>query len=128
MNASTNDDMLVASIYWYYMTLRRFGRDQEAGMLLDRIEEEMDIIENFSYHNLLLVFKGVFGEQDILDEDDDLTQNPTVGYGLANWHYINGRTEKAMELWKAIYDTGLPTNGWASFGFIASEAELVSDN
>ena len=126
LDASTNDDMLVAALYWYYMSLRRIGNDQEAGALLADIKEEMDIIENYTYHNLLLVFKGVFSERDVLDEDEDLATNPTLGYGLANWHYINGRTERAQEMWQRIYDTGINTGGWASFGFIASEAELAN--
>lgn len=124
LDASTNDDMLVASLYWYYMSLRRMGKDQEAGAALNMVKEEMDIIENFKYHDLLLVFKGIFQEEDVLGEDIDISKDATLGYGLANWHYINGRTEKAMETWRAIYDQGINSGGWAAFGFIASEAEL----
>lgn len=123
INASTNHDMLVASLYWYYMSLRRDGQDEFAGTVIDPVETELDIIENDSYHKLLLVFKGEFNPDMILDAETDALSNATIGYGIGNWHYINGRTERALEIWQDVYNDG----NWASFGFIASEAELAQD-
>lgn len=119
--ASDNNDMLVAGLYWYYMTLKRSGQDELAGKVITPINPEMDIIENDSYLKLLLVFKAEFDPELLLDEDSDELSNATVGYGIGNWHYINGRKERAKEIWRQVYDAG----NWASFGFIASEAELA---
>lgn len=121
INASTNDDMLVASVYWYYMSLRRDGKDGLAGTIIEPIQAEMNIIENDSYHKLLMVFKGEFEPDMILDEEADALSNATVGYGIGNWHFINGRTDRGYEIWQEVYDAG----NWASFGFIASEMELA---
>lgn len=121
INASTNDDMLVASIYWYYMSLRRDGKDELAGQIIDPIESEMDIIENDGYHKLLLVFKGEFDPNMLLGDSNDPLSDATAGYGIGNWHYINGRTARANEVWQSVYAAG----NWASFGFIASEVELA---
>lgn len=121
INASTNDDMLVASVYWYYMSLRRGGKDGLAGSIIEPIQAEMNIIENDSYHKLLMVFKGEFEPNMILDEETDALSNATVGYGIGNWHFINGRTDRGYEIWQDVYDAG----NWASFGFIASEMELA---
>lgn len=121
INASTNDDMLVATLYWYYMSLRRDGQDELAGSIIEPIKTEMDIIENDSYHKLLLVFKGEFNPDMILDSENDALSNSTIGYGIGNWHFINGRTNRAIEIWRDVYDAG----NWASFGFIASEVELA---
>jgi tetratricopeptide (TPR) repeat protein len=121
INASTNDDMMSAALYWYYMSLRRDGQDEFAGKIIDPIMPEMNIIENDSYHKLLLVFKGEFDPNALLDSEGDALSNATVGYGIGNWHYINGRKDRAMEIWQSVYDAG----NWASFGFIASEAELA---
>jgi len=120
INASTNDDMLIASTYWYYMSLRRDGQDEFAGKIIAPIETEMDIIENDSYHKLLLVFKGEFDSNMIIDKQADALNNATIGYGIGNWHFINGRTQRANEIWRDVYEAG----NWASFGFIASEVEL----
>ncbi|MTI86555.1 MAG: hypothetical protein FH748_01155 [Balneolaceae bacterium] len=119
--AAQNDDMLVAFLYWYYMSLRRMGDDVQAGKMLEAVDADMGLIENDSYHQLLLVFKGVFTPEDILDDDATALENATLGYGLGNWHYINGRKDRAYQIWQNVYDAG----NWASFGFIASEAELA---
>ncbi|MBO6622389.1 MAG: hypothetical protein JJ892_11885 [Balneola sp.] len=121
INASTNDDMMTAALYWYYMSLRRDGQDEYAGKIIEPIQAEMNIVENDSYHKLLLVFKGEFDPNALLDTETDALSDATVGYGIGNWHYINGRKDRAMEIWQSVYDAG----NWASFGFIASEAELV---
>ena len=121
-SASTNDDMRVAALYWHYMSLRKLGRDAEAGALLEEITPEMNVIENDSYLKLLLVFKGVFESEMLLDEDSDALSNATVGYGIGFWHSINGRTDRAHEIWQSVYDAG----NWASFGYIASEVELAN--
>jgi hypothetical protein len=44
-----------------------------------------------------------------------------VGYGIANFHLVNGSTARACALLRDIVDT--PT--WQAFGAIAAEAELV---
>lgn len=122
LHASTNDDMLVATSYWLYMTLRRGGMDDAAGDVLEPISEEMEIIENSSYHKLLLVFKGIFNPDMLLTElrDAEDIENTTLGYGLGNWHYINGRKERAENLFREVYEG----DQWPAFGYIAAETDL----
>ena len=122
LDASTNDDMKIAFLYWHYMALRKAGHDVEAGKVLEQVAEDMVMIENTNYHELLMVFKGVFSENQILDDNNSELDNSTLGYGLGFWHDINGRHERATEIWQQVYDSG----NWAAFGFIASEAELVN--
>ena len=115
------EDMRIATIYWYYMALKRLGRDMEAGELLATIDPETGLLENDVYLDLLLVFKGVFDPERLKESTSDALQNATLGYGIGNWHYINGREERAFQIWQEIYDGG----NWAAFGFIAAEAELA---
>lgn len=123
LEASSNDDMNVSALYWYYMAERRNGNDERAGILLEWINTEMDIIDNHAYHQLLLVFKGLFDANRLMEASQDALRNATVGYGIGNWHYINGRTERAILIWQDILETG----NWPAFGFIAAEAELVRE-
>ncbi|HEY5610601.1 MAG TPA: tetratricopeptide repeat protein, partial [Thermoanaerobaculia bacterium] len=58
MKVSTNPDMRCATSHWLYMTLQRLGRGGEARSLLKPIRRDMDVIENRSYHRLLLMYKG----------------------------------------------------------------------
>jgi tetratricopeptide (TPR) repeat protein len=122
MEVSENNDMLVATSYWYYMALRRAGRHDEAAALLAPITPEMDIIENGTYQQLLLMFKAVVDAEGVLDtsnEADVALANATAGYGVGFWHDIEGRTEEAVATWERV----LAGPQWAAFGYIASEAE-----
>ena len=45
----------------------------------------------------------------------------TVGYGVGNWHLYSGRPGEAVELFRRVIAGG----SWASFGYIAAEAEVA---
>lgn len=115
------NDMEVAIRYWYYMAMKRAGYDDRAGTIIENIASDIDIIENEAYLNLILVFNGVFDANRLMESSEDALANDTITYGIGNWHYMNGRKERAIEIWEQLYKTG----GWASFGRIAAEAELA---
>ncbi|NGP77408.1 tetratricopeptide repeat protein [Balneolaceae bacterium YR4-1] len=121
LEASTNDDMVVATSYWLYMTLKRAGHDGLAGEVLKPITQDMELLENESYHKLLLVFKGDFDEKSLLDNAATPLDNATIGYGIGNWHYVNGRTDRAEEIFREVYQS----SNWAAFGYIAAEVDLA---
>ncbi len=58
LQVSNNPDALVTTSYWLYMTLRYLGKETEANRVLESITSDMDIIENHSYHRLLLRNQG----------------------------------------------------------------------
>jgi len=121
LDLELTEDMRVATLYWYYMALKRDGQVEKAGTTISEISEDIEVIENEAYLNLLLVFNGVFRAERLMETSADALQNATLGYGIGNWHYMNGREERAFEIWQQIYDDG----NWPSFGFIAAEAELA---
>jgi tetratricopeptide (TPR) repeat protein len=122
VDASTSDDMLVASSDWYYMTLRRLGRTEEAAQVLERIQPDMRILENDAYHRRLLMYRGLLQPTDLMPVDtDDAVQLATYGYGLANWYLVNSEQEQARTLFRRILEGA----NWAAFGYIAAEAELA---
>jgi hypothetical protein len=47
----------------------------------------------------------------------------TIGYGVGNWHYYNGRRDQARKLFATIVDAH--AREWPAFGYVASEAELA---
>ena len=116
-----NDDMLVATADWLYMTLLRLGKESEARTILGLINTDMDILENSAYHRRLLMYKGLVEPTELLDPANlDEMNLITQGYGVANWYYVNGEKEKAKNLLEKI----LESNYWAAFGYIAAEADL----
>lgn len=116
-----NDDSLVATSDWLYMTLRRMKKTKEAAALLVPITEKMDIIENESYWKRLLMYKGLRKPEDLLNTSnaDDLSI-ATQGYGVGNWYLYNGDKAKAREVFTKV------TAGKqkAAFGYIAAEIDL----
>jgi len=119
---SKNDDMQVATRHWLYMTLRRMGRKDEAAEVLFPIRRDMNVIENTAYLRLLLLYQGQLASDSVAAGGaDQALQDATIGYGLGNWHYYNGRKDQALAIWRKIVETG----PWASFGYAAAEAEIA---
>ncbi len=120
---AVNPDMVVASSHWLYMTLRRLGRTADAAKVLEPISASMKVIENGSYHRLLLMYKGEITPDAILTPADqgDAVQDATVAYGVGNWHLYNGRKAEARQIFERV--VAMPQ--WSAFGYIAAEAELA---
>ena len=96
MKVSTNDDSIVATSDWMWMTLMRLNRKADAAKVLERITPKMDILENTAYHRRLLMYKGVEKPDALLDTaSPDPTQIATQGYGVANYYFVTGDTAKA---------------------------------
>lgn len=120
---SNNPDMLVATTHWLYMTLRRLGRQPEAKKALAAIGDGLDVIENGDYYKLIKLYQGKLKPSDVMNDRSqsaNTLSNATVGYGLGNWFLYNRRQVEA----KRIFEQTVAGNQWASFGYIAAEAEL----
>lgn len=125
MERSKNNDMRVATAHWQYMSLRRLKQDAEAAKVLATITASMPVIENASYHRLLLMYKGETDADALLaDSKKESLDAVTIGYGVANWHLYNGRDDRAKEILQDIVKQYEATQ-WAGFGYIASEADLA---
>ena len=121
-SVASNDDARVAMSDWRYRALRRAGRGEEAARLLDTIHEKMEVKENQSYFSALLFYKGLREESQILDPAAAKgVALPTIGYAVANFHLVEGRTEKACQGFRRAVED----ENWSAFGFIAAEVELA---
>ena len=98
------------------------GDEEGAARHLDVITRDMNVIENFSYHNLCLFYKGELSVEDLVGDGGDTPSGAAAAYGLANWYYYNGDEESALEHLEALASTG----SWAAFGVIAAEADLAA--
>ncbi len=124
MKVSKNNDMLAATTHWYYMSLRQSGKHNEAKKLLKPFDNKFEVIENDDYLKLLRMYRGVVTADVLSKELGDKAQtlgNASIGYGLAVWYYYTGEKEKAYKMLERIVNG----NQWASFGYIAAEAELA---
>lgn len=125
MEYSDNKDLIVATADWLYMTYRRLGRNEQAEEVLNKIDEDWEMVENDAYFKRLLMYKGLVQPSELLnlenDDPDQLLNLVTQGYGVANWYYYNGDAQKARQIFQKI----LATTYWSAFGYIAAEADFV---
>jgi len=121
--ASKHPDSVVATTYWYYLTLRRLGRPEEARALLAPIEEGMDLIEARQYFDLIQLFRGEAHPGDLLGPtgDEATLASTTTAYGVGAWHLVGGRDNQALLVFRAALRG---EDQWPAFGYIAAEADL----
>lgn len=120
-DAGRNPDNLVAASHWLYTTLRRMNRPAEAAAVLAPIRADLDVIENGSYHSLLLLYKGERTAGDLLKGAAAGSAGSAVRYGVSAWHGYNGRQAEARRMWEEI----VSAPDWPSFGHLAAEADLA---
>jgi tetratricopeptide (TPR) repeat protein len=127
----------IAITAWRYRALRRAGRHDEASKLLETVEDGSTLTappeeryrgtiirpdSNEHYYRCLLFYRGERTEAQILDRDELGGQWATVAYGVAVWHLVEGRRERAFELMNAI----VATPHWARLGHVAAESDLAA--
>jgi hypothetical protein len=115
--------MRVATTYWHYMTLRRSGKANEAAKLLTPFAGEIELIENTDYLQLIRLNRNEAKPEDLLSTirgEANTLGSASLGYGIGNYFLYNGDKEKAMTIFRKITDG----DQWASFGYIAAEAEI----
>ena len=107
------DDNIVSSTHWLYMINRRLGNIKRANSIIDNINNEMNIIENMSYFQSCLFYKGEIEESDLIIDDVAL-------YSLGNWYmYEKNDSSNAKKYYKELLDKGNPY----SFAYIAGESD-----
>ena len=120
-DAVKNNDNLVAASHWLYLSLRRAGRDAETKAVLEPIRADLDVIENTSYHSLLLMYKGERTAAELFGKTPDGAAGSAVRYGISAWLLANGQTAEA----EGIRNRILVGADWPSFGFLAAEADAA---
>ena len=124
LTKARNDDRRVSTAHWLYMSLRRSGRDDDAAQVLVPIRRDMTVIENETYHRLLLLYKGELPVDSVLTvgpSGEMSVTDATGAYGVGNWHFYNGRREEAERVFRRILAGGQ----WGAFGYIAAEMEMA---
>ena len=122
LSLAKNPDSYVAAANWLYVINRQIGRDKDAQELLNSITDNMAVIENMTYHEILKLYQG---KNDPLEMEKTIRSgssltNATLAFGLGNYYSINGKQQKAQEIFELVVNG----NQWSSFGYIAAEAQL----
>ena len=115
------DDNIVSGGHWLYMINRRLGKIDKSNTIVNEVHKDMDIIENMSYHQSCLFYKGEL-------QESEMKMDEVALYTLANWYvYEKHDTIKAKEYYQNLLEKGNPY----SFAYIAGESDwnrLVNSN
>ena len=114
---SPNLDHRVAATYWWVLSLAQLHQWNEVQGALAPIRGDWDIIENQSYHRLLLWMKGELADSLIYGENATPLERQTIGNGMAHWYLARGHAAAAELKLREVLALG-PA---ASFGYIAAE-------
>lgn len=122
LELSQNNDGLVSATHWIVLSLKALGRDDEIEKYLEPINTELEVIENGSYLNACLFYKGEKQLEELYNPAAEVnSSNSALKYGLARWSLLNDQFDQGMQILEDI----LSGDDWASFGFVAAEADLV---
>ena len=119
--AATNDDSRASALNWRYQSLMRAGRPNEAREAVSHARSDWDVIENYAYLDLCLLYAGRLELSDVVGSESDAIQDVTRRYGVSAWRYAAGEVEGARAAWSALVEAG----PWNAFGVIAAEADLA---
>jgi dipeptidyl aminopeptidase/acylaminoacyl peptidase len=119
--ARGSDDRLVSATDWLYITLRRLGRTEEAARLLEPIHAGLNVTEDRSHLNRLLMYKGLYAPEDLLRAGGDPLTRETYAYAVGSWYLVNGRKDEA----RVVFEGVVAGPYWPAFGHAAAEADLA---
>lgn len=127
MDASIHPDSKVATAHWLYMTLRRSGKNDEAREFIMGLDLEgwaPEVIESGAYLDLLRLYQDAEKtEGNVMpDLDPSSMEGAALSYGVGDFLLYNGRADEATAVFERIISA---RSQWASFGYIAAEADLA---
>ena len=106
-------DRLVSTAFWRYLAHRKLGQHEEAQAVVDEVADDLELIENFTYYDSVLFFKGTRAAEELLPEADSLTK-----FAIAMDQHFRGQQEQAETMWVEIVNA-------SAQGFWPAEAELL---
>lgn len=122
LNIARNPDSYVAAANWLYVIYRHLGKNKKATDLLNSIKDDMNLVENHSYHKILKLHQGKIDliETERQIRNGDSLSNATLAFGLGNYYSIIRNESKAQEIFQQI----VQGSQWSSFGYIVAESRI----
>lgn len=106
---------------WYWRTLMRLGKTEEAWQLIDKVDSKMDPdADETGYSRTVLIYKGVLSAEEQMQAltNDGPLSTPTIAYAISNYYAMRGEMEQS----NAALDYLLSfctDNWWSAFGYLA---------
>ena len=110
-----HNDRLVATSYWRYLALRKLDQHDAAVRLVAEIPDDLELLENHTYYDGVLFFKGTLTEQELLPRADSIAK-----FAIAMDHHFEGDHSVADTMLREIVES-------SAQGFWPAESELLGD-
>jgi tetratricopeptide (TPR) repeat protein len=124
-------DSRINASNWWYASLRRAGKTDEAAKALAQITPDMKNTEahTFFYLSLLRFFQGNKPESEVVPPEPSAGNGDieaelrfdTVAYGVGNWFLYSGDPAKAQQYFRRV----VKGQAWMTWGFIGAEVEVA---
>lgn len=114
-------DQVCACTDWYWRTLMRLGKKDEAEKLIERIDPNLDPEADWvGYSKTVLLYKGVLKPEELMASlvDQTALATPTIAYCLANYYNMLGDQKKSEEALNFLLDF-CREEWWSAFGYLA---------
>lgn len=122
LSVEERDDLIVMPYYWLFIIYQEIGNPEVAQTFLEGVDTQMTIDKSKDYFRGLLLFKGIFRAERLLnfsvDKEENIT-SPIQVYALAIFHRLMGSDDEARTLINRSIDSGY----WDDLGFIAGEVD-----
>ena len=118
-------DNFCAITDWYWRTLIRIGKKEEADKLIETIDPTMDPeLDWVGYSRNVLMYRGVIKPEDLIKGrmTQDQLSAPTMCYCLSNYYAVMGDMEKSNEALKLLLDF-CDAEWWSAFGYLAGRED-----
>lgn len=115
-------DDIITTTGWYWSTLMRLGRKEEADAILAPITKDMEFEESReAYFSTLRMFKGWVSPEDTeaLCDVPDCKDKFTRLYAISNYYYITGDIDNSNRVIERILNEAGP-EWWMVFGYLAA--------
>jgi hypothetical protein len=113
-----NDESRVAVTHWLWCARMRQGDTAGAAAVVAPIHAGLDVVENRSYLQLCLLYRGSLRGEELHPAED--SSGAALAFGLMHYTLLCGERELALAGLRRL--AALP--GWTSFGVIAAAVEL----
>jgi dipeptidyl aminopeptidase/acylaminoacyl peptidase len=116
-----SNDRLAATTDWYWLTLMRLERREEAAALLAAVASDLPVYEDQTYLDRIRLYKGELTVEELLAAPEGAVDAATRSYAAGVWHLLQGDRESARDLFART----LSNPQWGAFAVLAAEAELA---
>lgn len=121
-------DNFCAVTDWYWRTLMRLGKQEEAAQLLKKLPEGFEKAEDVCGYTLnCALYTGILTPETLLEDRlvDGHLDAITSLYALSNYYYVMGDLAKSNEIVEKCLEFA-DDNQWCSFGYLAARVDKAA--